>query len=102
MSTTPMTLSADEVRRIARLARLGLTDAEVAALATQLTDVLRYAGEIQAVDTSRVTPTSHACVPEGVWRDDTPLVSLPAEALVDNAPDVNAEPLLFRVPKVIG
>lgn len=51
-----MQLSRDEVRKIARLARLGLTDDEVEKFSKQLSDILSYAKMIDEVDTSGVEP----------------------------------------------
>ena len=51
-----MQLSHDEVQRIARLARLKLTDAEVEKFSKQLSDILSYAKIIDEVDTSQVEP----------------------------------------------
>ena len=54
------TLTRDEVARIAELARLSLSDAEVTLFTTQLTRILEYAEAVQRVDTTGVPPTSHA------------------------------------------
>jgi aspartyl-tRNA(Asn)/glutamyl-tRNA(Gln) amidotransferase subunit C len=102
MSSKTPALTADEVRRIAALARLELTPGEVDLFTIQLGDILRYAADLQTIDTSGVPPTSHARIPNDTWRDDTPQPSLPAGAVIANAPDASERPVLFRVPKVIG
>ena len=102
MSAKTPTLLPEDVRRIAALARLELTAAEVELFTVQLGEILGYAADLQAVDTTGVTPTSHALVPRDAWRDDVPSASLPPDAVLGNAPDACDEPALFRVPRVLG
>lgn len=96
------TLEANDVDRIATLARLQLTPEERARFAMQLSDVLAYVAQISAIDTSSVVATSHPLPTDDAWRDDEPRPSLPAADATANAPDANREAGLFRVPKVIG
>lgn len=95
-------LEANEVDRIATLARLALTPGERARFAAQLSDVLAYVAQISAIDTSSVTATSHPLRAEDAWRADAPRPSLPTSDATANAPDANRDAGLFRVPKVIG
>ena len=101
---TAARLTREDVAHIARLARLDLTEAELDRFTHDLGAILEYAGEIQAVDTSRVAPMSHAAAggdtPADVpaLRADTPEPSLPLDRALSNAPDAKAG--LFRVPKV--
>ena len=101
-------LTREEVSHIARLARLDLTEAELDRFTHDLGAILDYASEIQAVDTSRIAPMSHAAAvaePEGstagpAARADLSEPSLPRDRALSNAPDAAAG--LFRVPKVRG
>ena len=55
-----MPLSLEEVRRIAELARIGIVDAEAAAVQAQLNEIFELIGRMQRVDTEGVEPMSHA------------------------------------------
>jgi aspartyl-tRNA(Asn)/glutamyl-tRNA(Gln) amidotransferase subunit C len=94
-------LTVQEVERIAALAQLELTDAEKELFTRQLADILTYAEQVQAVDTSGVPATAHVHTDRSE-RDDEPRASLPREDALSNAPDAAAEAGLFRVPRVIG
>lgn len=94
-----MSLTAEQVRRIATLARLELADADVAAAQTQLNGILGLVEQMQAVDTRGVAPMAHARDLNQRLRADAvtePDVSAAMQAL---APD--AERGLYLVPKVI-
>jgi aspartyl-tRNA(Asn)/glutamyl-tRNA(Gln) amidotransferase subunit C len=94
-------LSREDVLRIAELARLELTTAEVELFTRQLADILHYVEQIQALDTTGVAPTSHV-MHRPLERDDAPLASLPRTDTLANAPDAATEAGLFKVPRVIG
>ena len=98
----PQRLTRADVERIATLARLELTDAEKDLFVRQLTDVLEYAEQIQAIDTAGVPPTSHVLSNQAADRADTPVPSLPNAEALANAPDPSLHTGLFRVPRVIG
>lgn len=95
-----MSLSTDHVRHVARLARLALSDEEVEALRSQLSDILGYAEKVRAVAAAEVPPTSHPLPLANVLRDDEPRASLPPEEALGNAPQ--AEQGRFRVPRIVG
>ena len=95
-------LEANDVDRIATLARLALTPDERERFAAQLSDVLAYVAQISTIDTSSVDATSHPLWSDNAWREDQPQPSLPTADATANAPDANREAGLFRVPKVIG
>ena len=95
-------LTLADVERIAALAHLELTDQEKALFTRQLTDILRYAEQIQALDTSDVPGTAHINARGSSERADNPAPSLSVPDVVANAPDADAEAGLFRVPRVIG
>ena len=106
-----MPLSPAEVERIAALAHLELTADETQLFARQLADILDYAKQLQAVDTSGVAATAHVIATRRE-RADEPRPSLPVPDVVANAPDAivlsrdgdsgAADAGLFRVPRVIG
>lgn len=98
MSTT---LTIEDVERIARLANLELTGEEKTLFTKQLADILAYAEQVQAVDTTGVEATAHVNA-HGVERTDEPRASLEVSDAVANAPDAAPEAGLFRVPRVIG
>jgi aspartyl-tRNA(Asn)/glutamyl-tRNA(Gln) amidotransferase subunit C len=97
--STPLTVA--DVERIAALAHLELTDEEKHVFTKQLADILSYAEQLQAIDTTGVAATAHVNAHEAE-RDDAPRPSLAVEEALRNAPDRVAEAGLFRVPRVIG
>ena len=94
-------LSAEDVRRIAELARLDLTADEVELFTRQLAGILEYVEQIRALDTTGVAPTSHV-MNRPVERDDVPVAPLERSAALANAPDAASEAGLFKVPRVMG
>ena len=97
--STPLTIA--DVEAVAALAHLELTDEEKQLFTRQLADILAYAEQLQAVDTTGVTATSHVNVHEAE-RDDEPKPSLPVTDALANAPDGALDVGLFRVPRVLG
>jgi len=95
-------LGPDEVRRIAALAHLALTDDEVALFGRQLADILEYVRQIQAEDTTGVTPMSHVIDEVQDERADEPAAGLTRPAALANAPEAAPEAGLFKVPRVVG
>lgn len=81
-----MHISNDEVRHVAELAKLALTDDEVATYAQQLSAILDYADSLKQVDTSHVPPMPHVLPLENMLRDDVPQPSLSNAAALANAP----------------
>jgi len=95
------TLNRQDVERIAELARLELTEAELDLFTRQLGDILTYVEQIRALDTTGVAPTLQV-LNRPVDRDDAPAATLTRAQLLGNAPDASAEAGLFKVPRVIG
>jgi aspartyl-tRNA(Asn)/glutamyl-tRNA(Gln) amidotransferase subunit C len=91
-----MAISEDEVRHVARLARLTLTDDEVARFGEQLSAILEAVSKVAEVDLSDVPPTAHPLDLVNVWAEDEPRPSLPVEEALANAPDRDNG--FFRVP----
>lgn len=96
------TLTIADVERIAALAHLELTEDEKQLFTKQLADILAYAGQLQALDTTGVPATAHVNAGQRHERDDEPGASLPVGEAVANAPDGAPDAGLFRVPRVIG
>jgi aspartyl-tRNA(Asn)/glutamyl-tRNA(Gln) amidotransferase subunit C len=94
-------LNRQDVERIAELARLELTEAELELFTRQLGDILTYVEQIRALDTTGVAPTSQV-LNRAVDRDDVPAEMLTRAQLLGNAPDAATEAGLFKVPRVIG
>ena len=95
-------LTIADVERIAALAHLELTDDEKPLFTWQLADILEYAEQLQAVDTTGVPATAYVSTVLGVERPDEPRPSLPVADALANAPDAARDAGLFRVPRVIG
>lgn len=93
-------ITPDDVAHVARLARLDVTDEEVARFAEQLGDVLDHAAEVAALDTAGVPPTAHPVPLRNVVRPDAPRPSLDRDEVLAAAPD--AEDGRFRVPPILG
>jgi aspartyl-tRNA(Asn)/glutamyl-tRNA(Gln) amidotransferase subunit C len=96
------TLTIGDVERIAALAHLELTDDEKRLFTKQLADILSYAEQLEAIDTTGVPATAHVNATSPVERDDEPRPSLSVADAVANAPDGAPDAGLFRVPRVIG
>ncbi|HEY3186513.1 MAG TPA: Asp-tRNA(Asn)/Glu-tRNA(Gln) amidotransferase subunit GatC [Solirubrobacteraceae bacterium] len=92
-------LSREEVRHVARLARLHLTDDELERMREQLDAILAYVDKLRELDVEGVEPTSHAVPLVDVMRDDVPAPSLPQDEALANGPDRAGE--FFRVPRII-
>jgi len=94
-------LTRDDVLRVAELARLELTDDEIARFTKQLADILTYADQVQQADTSGVAPTAHPLSLDAVWREDTPVPSLDRDEMLQQAPAADRNAGLYKVPKVL-
>ena len=94
-----MSLSDDQIRRLARLARIALQPGETAEVAKRLNRILDLVGEIQAVDTAGIEPMSHALDLVQRLRDDEVTEADRREPYQSVAPAV--EDGLYLVPKVI-
>ena len=94
------TFTAEDVRRLARLARLDLDEDEVSAFTRQLGDILEFARQIQSVDTTAVTEPATAVMPP--LREDTRRPSLPRHDVLTATPDHDAASGLIKVPRVLG
>jgi aspartyl-tRNA(Asn)/glutamyl-tRNA(Gln) amidotransferase subunit C len=94
-----MSLTQEDVEKIAHLARLELTDAEKAQYLEQLTAVLDYADMLNELDLADILPTAHAIVQHNVMREDVVQPSLPIEDVLFNA--VKHAQNQFRIQAVL-
>lgn len=96
-----MTAKIDEaqVRRVALLSRLELSDREVAQFSTQLSDIVAYIEKLNELDTENVEPLAHCLPVKNVLREDVPGPSLTNEQALANAPQRQDE--YFKVPKIL-
>lgn len=94
-----MSLSLEDVKKVARLARLAVDDAEVQAAHTQLSGIFGLIAEMQAVDTTGVEPMSHAQDLSQRLREDVVSESDQRALFQSIAPQVEAG--LYLVPQVI-
>jgi aspartyl-tRNA(Asn)/glutamyl-tRNA(Gln) amidotransferase subunit C len=90
----------EEVREIATLSRLRLSDEEVANLTADLDSILGYVAELGALDTSSVEPMTHAVPFDCPLRPDETAPSLSLEEALANAP--RREASFFQVPRIIA
>lgn len=93
-------ITPDEVRHVAKLARLRVSDAEVDTFTNQLEAILEHAGAISALDTEAVEPTSHPLAKTNVFRADIVTPSLSQEEVLSNAPA--SELGRIKVPQILG
>jgi aspartyl-tRNA(Asn)/glutamyl-tRNA(Gln) amidotransferase subunit C len=92
-------LSVDDVAKVALLARLRLSPAELETFTGQLNSIVHFVEQLQELDTQDVEPLAHGIEVRNVFREDVRGHSLPREAALANAPRRNAEG--FLVPAVI-
>ena len=86
-----MRLTTEEVRHIALLARVGMTDEEVERMRDQMSNILDHFDVLQQIDTEGVEPTGHSADLETVMRDDKVASSSPVEDVLANAPQLEGE-----------
>ncbi len=94
-----MKLSREDVLHITRLARLGLTEAEVDKLSEQLSNILEHFEVLQQVDTTDVPPTAQSIDLMNVLKDDEVAASLPQSQVLANAPRREGD--FFRIRAVL-
>ena len=95
-----MSLSEHEVRHVAMLARLALTDGEVEVMRADLNSILGHIDEIQRLDLGEVAPMAHAIEVVNVTRPDVVTPSFPQHVALMNAPQ--AEDGAFVIPQIVG
>ena len=95
-----MSLSRDDVEKVALLGRLLLSDDELARMTVQLGQIVEYVRQLEELDTSQVEPLAHAADLENVFAGDVVRPSLDREQALANAPKRDDE--CYRVPAVLG
>ena len=93
-------LTEQEVRKVAKLSRLNLTEEEVHHFAQQLSSVLGYVSKLGELDVDEIEPMAHAMDVTNALREDVAARDLTPDEALHNAP-AKDEPF-FKVPKVIG
>jgi aspartyl-tRNA(Asn)/glutamyl-tRNA(Gln) amidotransferase subunit C len=94
-----MKITPEEVRYVAKLARLSLSEAEVTETTLQLDRILSYVEKLDELDTSSVLPSTHALAVSNAFREDELRQSLSQQEALANGPLQNGE--AFVVPRVI-
>jgi aspartyl-tRNA(Asn)/glutamyl-tRNA(Gln) amidotransferase subunit C len=89
-------ITRDEVLHVARLARLELSDDEIAKFQEQLSDILEAVSKVAQLDLADVPPTAHPLQIENAWAEDVPRPSLSLDEVFANAPDRDDDH--FRTP----
>ena len=101
MSQQPQQLiSLDQVRHVAKLARLAIPEERLPDFTQKLEGILEYVAILNEVDVTNVEPTSHALKMSNVLREDVVRPGLALDDVLRNAPDKDGA--FFKVPKVIG
>jgi aspartyl-tRNA(Asn)/glutamyl-tRNA(Gln) amidotransferase subunit C len=89
----------EEVLHVAQLARLALSEEEIAPMARELSAVLEHVAKIGELSLDDVPPTSHVVELSGALRPDEPRPCLPREVALAQAPEVGGEGFLVPSPQ---
>lgn len=92
-------ISHDDVKYVAKLARLRVHDEELDRFAGQLSSILNHIDKISELDLAEVEPTSHVIGLSNVFREDEPRPSVDRETALANGPEI--ERSAFRVPPIL-
>lgn len=92
-------MDSDEIRKVASLARLTLSDDEVPDYRRQLTEILGYIDVLSEVDVSDTEPMPHAVELQNVFRQDVTTDGLTRESALSNAPKTDGR--YFLVPQIL-
>jgi aspartyl-tRNA(Asn)/glutamyl-tRNA(Gln) amidotransferase subunit C len=95
-----MSITRQDIEKVVLLARLQLSDAEVATMSQELAQIVGYVDQLAEVDTEGVAPMAHAIELQNVFADDHVCESLPREQALAIAPHHNSTGYL--VPAVLG
>lgn len=94
-----MKISQEEIKNIALLSRLEVKEEHMAHVEKELSDILTYVAELNALELDGVEPMVHAVPLQNVFREDETKPSLNHELALSNAPE--AEDGYFKVPRVV-
>jgi aspartyl-tRNA(Asn)/glutamyl-tRNA(Gln) amidotransferase subunit C len=89
----------EQVKQVGKLARLALSEAEIAQFAVQLSAILEYVEKLNQLDTANVEPLAHCLPINNCFRDDVVRPSLGTEKTLENAPQKDEQ--FFIVPKIL-
>jgi len=92
-------ISIEQVKHVANLARLAVSEEEAQLFTKQLDDIITFAETLNELDTEEVKPTFHVLDMKNVMREDKAKPGLPVEEVLKNAPD--SKDGYFRVPSII-
>ena len=93
-------ISADDVRKVAQLARLDLPEEKIATYTGQLESILEYVGQLEGIDTAGVPETTRAVEVVNVTRGDSVQPTPVREEILNQAPLREGD--FFRVPKILA
>lgn len=100
LSDSKSPLGIDDVRHVAKLARLALSQERLAQLQRELVAILGHIEQLQAIDTTGLEPMTHPLTLSNRLADDVPEPGMPIAELLRNAPAT--EGVFLVVPKVLG
>ena len=92
-------ITMDEVKHVANLARLAITEEEAEKLTNELDAIISFAEQLNELDTENIEPTSHVLDMKNIFREDVSKPGLPVEEVLKNAPD--HENGQIKVPAII-
>lgn len=92
-------ITREQAEKVAHLARLDLTDAELELFSGQLSSIVGYIQKLNELDTTNVEPLAHCQPVHNVFRDDSVRPSLDVEKAMENAPDRVDD--YFKVPQIL-
>jgi aspartyl-tRNA(Asn)/glutamyl-tRNA(Gln) amidotransferase subunit C len=95
-----MSISRQDIEKVALLARLQLTDDELSKMTVELAQIVGYVDQLGEVDTDGIEPMAHAIEMANVFRDDIVAESLPRDEALANAP--HRDERGYLVPAVLG
>lgn len=95
-----MSLSLEDVRRVAELARLGMDDAELEAMQEKLSSILEHIEVLNELETDAIDPTAQVTAMSNVWREDEVIEGLSQEKALENA--AASRKGFFAVSAVMG
>lgn len=93
-------ISTEQVKHVANLARLAVTEEEVEKFTKQLDAIIIFAEQLNELDTENVEPTYHVLDLKNVLREDIPQQGLPREEVLKNAPEHQDGQI--KVPSILG
>ena len=95
-----MSVSKDDVKKIAELARLEFNEKEIENYTSEMNQILEYVEKLKELNTENIKPLSHPIENSNIFREDVLKESTQREEALKNAPDASTEH--FKVPKVIS